>query len=64
MTDTTPAPEPFRFEVRVTATGEVRDADGALISSTPVEAVLHLTEQELDELGIPHPVHPDHAHEE
>lgn len=64
MTDDTTNPAPFRFEVRVTANGEVRDADGRLISSTPVEAVLHLTEQELEEMGIPHPVHPDHAHEE
>lgn len=47
------------FEVKIAATGEVRDADGTLISSEPIEATHHLTAAQLDELGIPHPPHPD-----
>jgi hypothetical protein len=35
------------FEVKVTATGEVRDAEGNLVSSEPVEAVLHLTAEQV-----------------
>ena len=44
---------PDLYEVRVTATGEVRDADGNLISSTPVETTLTLTEAELSALIKP-----------
>jgi hypothetical protein len=36
-----------KFEVRINATGEVRDAEGNLISSEPVEATLTLTADEL-----------------
>lgn len=35
-----------RYELRFTAVGEVRDADGNLISSTPVEATRVVTEAE------------------
>jgi hypothetical protein len=45
----------MKFEVKVVATGEVRDKDGNLISSEPVEAVAELTEAELAELGLPVP---------
>jgi hypothetical protein len=38
------------YEVRVTAMGEVRDADGNLISSEPVEATLTLTADQVREL--------------
>lgn len=34
------------YEVVIQATGEVRDADGNLISSEPVEARLTVTEEE------------------
>jgi len=37
------------------ASGEVRDADGNLISSEPVEATFTLTEAELSALQIPTP---------
>lgn len=40
------------FEVVVQATGEVRDADGNLISSEPVEARMTLTAEQLAELGL------------
>jgi len=35
------------FEVVVTATGEVRDADGNLISTTPIEAKTLMTAEEV-----------------
>lgn len=34
------------YEMRITATGEVRDADGNLVSSTPIESVQIITEDE------------------
>lgn len=37
----------LRYEVKIAAVGEVRDADGNLISSEPVEATLNLTADEL-----------------
>lgn len=37
------------FEVKITAIGEVRDAEGNLISAEPVEYTAHLTEQEITE---------------
>lgn len=39
-----------RYEVRLTATGEVRDADGNLISSEPVETVVVVDEHQLQAL--------------
>jgi hypothetical protein len=35
------------FEVTLTATGEVRDADGNLLSSTPVESVVEMTRDQV-----------------
>jgi hypothetical protein len=45
----------MKFEIKVVATGEVRDADGNLLSSTPVEQTAIVTEDELRELGLPVP---------
>jgi hypothetical protein len=39
------------YEVVVKATGEVRDADGNLISSEPIEATLTVNEAEATALG-------------
>jgi hypothetical protein len=38
------------YRVTITAVGEVRDKDGNLISSEPVEAQMDVTEQQLREL--------------
>lgn len=38
------------YEMRITATGEVRDADGNLISSEPIETVQILTEEQVQAL--------------
>jgi hypothetical protein len=40
------------YELAVTATGEVRDAEGNLISSSPVESKIVVTEAQLRELGL------------
>lgn len=40
---------PDLYEVRVTAVGEVRDPDGTLVSTTPIETTLTLTEEQLGE---------------
>lgn len=40
------------FDLTVTAVGEVRDIDGNLVSTEPVEATIRVTEAELAELGI------------
>ena len=37
----------LNFEVKITAIGEVRDADGNLISAEPVETTVTMSEQEL-----------------
>lgn len=34
------------YELKIIATGEVRDADGNLISSEPVEATVLVTEEQ------------------
>lgn len=34
------------YELRITATGEVRDADGNLVETVPVEAVRTVTAEE------------------
>lgn len=39
------------FEVRISAIAEVRDADGNLVSQSPVELIGHLTEDEVAELA-------------
>lgn len=41
-----------RFELAFTATGEVRDGDGNLISSEPLSAVFEVTEEELRALNL------------
>ena len=38
------------YEMRITATGTVRDADGNIVSEQPVEAVTILTEDEMKAL--------------
>ena len=38
------------YELRIVATGEVRDADGNLVSQEPVEATAVLTEEQAAEL--------------
>ena len=38
------------YAITVTAMGEVRDADGNLVSSSPVEAVMEVTEDQLNEM--------------
>jgi hypothetical protein len=43
------------YELAITASGEVRDADGNLVSSSPVEATLQVTEEQLIELGLTPP---------
>jgi len=44
-----------RFGITITATAEVRDAEGNLISAEPVEAYMELTRAELEERGWPIP---------
>jgi hypothetical protein len=39
------------FEIKVSAVGEVRDKDGNLISSEPVETTMQVTEAEARALG-------------
>lgn len=39
-----------RFELRIQATGEVRDADGNLIEQVPVEQTVELTEDQIRSL--------------
>lgn len=36
-----------RYEMRITATGTVRDADGNIVSEQPIEAIAVLTEDEV-----------------
>lgn len=43
---------PELFEIVISATGEVRDKDGNLISSEPVEARMTVTAEELGQLGL------------
>lgn len=38
------------FQMTITATGEVRDAEGNLISSEPIEATVLLTAEQVEEL--------------
>lgn len=47
--------EQMKFVVKIEATGEVRDKDGNLISSTPVESTQIVTAEELKALGIEPP---------
>lgn len=40
-----------RYEMTITATGEVRDADGNLVERTPVEAKVAMTEDQAAQLS-------------
>jgi hypothetical protein len=42
----------LKFQVKISAVGEVRDADGTLLSSEPVEFVQEMTEDELRANGL------------
>jgi hypothetical protein len=45
--DGNPASNVPRYELKITATGIVRDADGNIVSQEPVEATAILTEAEV-----------------
>lgn len=40
------------YELHITAAGEVRDADGNLVSNEPLEATMTVTEDEARALGL------------
>lgn len=40
------------YAITVTATGEVRDAEGNLLSSEPIESTIEVTEEQAVELGL------------
>lgn len=40
-------PNPLHFEVTITATGEVRDADGNLIETVPVTGTTTMTAEQV-----------------
>jgi hypothetical protein len=40
------------YELTVQATGEVRDADGNLLSSEPVESKITVTQEQARDLGL------------
>lgn len=42
----------MNFEITITATAEVHDKDGNLISSTPVESKKVVSKEELEALGV------------
>lgn len=42
------------YELTVTASGEVRDAEGNLVSSEPIHSTIQVTETQLRALGL-HP---------
>lgn len=52
-------PNEAKFEVKVVATGEVRDKDGNLISTPTAEGTQTMTADQLREAGLPVPPHPD-----
>jgi hypothetical protein len=47
--------EAISFKVKITAVGEVRDKDGNLISSEPIEIEQVMTEDELKASGLINP---------
>ena len=57
----------LKFQMVISATAEVRDKDGNLISATPVEGqvkdadskVIEVTADQIREMGYPVPAHPD-----
>lgn len=40
------------YELAISASGEVRDADGNLLSTQPIESKITVTEAQLRELGL------------
>jgi len=42
------------YELAISASGEVRDADGNLLETQPIESKITVTEEQLRELGL-HP---------
>jgi hypothetical protein len=45
----------MKYRVEVQAEGEVRDAEGNLLSTEPVTAVMELTAEELRQMNLPVP---------
>ena len=45
---------PQLYELAITANGEVRDADGNLVSAEPITATIQVTEDQLREMGLHH----------
>lgn len=43
------------YELAISATGEVRDAAGNLVSSEPITSTITVTEAQLKELGLTPP---------
>jgi hypothetical protein len=43
------------YELAITANGEVRDADGNLVSCEPLTSTITVTEAQLAELGLTAP---------
>jgi len=43
------------YELAITATAEIRDADGNLVSADPIASTIEVTEAQLRELGITPP---------
>jgi hypothetical protein len=42
------------YELAITATGEVRDAEGNLISTEPVESTIQVTAEQMHAMGLHH----------
>lgn len=40
------------YEVSIVASGEVRDAEGNLVETVPIETTLVVTEEEAQEMGL------------
>ncbi len=43
-----------QYEIAITATAEVRDAEGNLISAEPVESTVVVTEEQMHAMGLHH----------
>lgn len=41
----------MEYEIKLEASGEVRDADGNLVSTHPVEGTTTITQEQLDKLA-------------
>lgn len=44
----------MQYEIKLEASGEVRDAGGTLISTHPVESTVVVTQEQLDEIVAAH----------